>query len=106
MHVSAAPKLQSSGFPSEISLGDDTVATCLVKRGSSGPFTMTWHKDGEQVRSSNRVTVLNKSNSVALSIEAVRVEDIGNYTCAASNDFGTDALTLSLVVTGDAVFMS
>ncbi|KAH7974620.1 hypothetical protein HPB49_017477 [Dermacentor silvarum] len=103
LNVSAPPKLQSSGFPAEVSLGDDTVATCLVKKGSSGPFKMAWHKDGDAVRVADRITVVTKASSVVLSIEGVQVADIGNYTCSAANEVGVDALTMSLVVTGEAL---
>nr|XP_054924920.1 hemicentin-2-like [Dermacentor andersoni] len=102
--VHAPPKLQSSGFPSEVSLGDDTVATCLVKKGSSGPFKMAWHKDGDEVRDTDRITVVTKASSVVLSIEGVQVADIGNYTCSAANEVGVDALTMSLVITASNHF--
>ncbi|XP_075730368.1 cell adhesion molecule DSCAML1-like [Rhipicephalus microplus] len=98
----APPKLKSTGFPTEVSLGDDTVATCLVKKGSSGPYKMAWHKDGDAVGDTDRITVVNKASSVLLSIEGVRVADVGNYTCTAANEFGVDTLTMSLVVTGEA----
>ncbi|KAH7976679.1 hypothetical protein HPB52_018024 [Rhipicephalus sanguineus] len=97
--VHASPKLQSTGFPSEISLGDDTGVMCMVTKGSSGPFTMTWYKNGEEVSISNRVTVVVRASKAVLNIDAVRVEDIGNYTCTATNRFGTDSLTLPLLVT-------
>ncbi|KAH7974621.1 hypothetical protein HPB49_017478 [Dermacentor silvarum] len=97
--VHASPKLQSTGFPSEISLGDDTAAICLVSKGSSGPFKMTWYKDGDEVRNSKRITVVVGASKAVLNIDAIRVEDIGNYTCAATNRFGTDSLTMPLLVT-------
>ncbi|KAH8029779.1 hypothetical protein HPB51_004784 [Rhipicephalus microplus] len=97
--VHAPPKLKSTGFPTEVSLGDDTVVTCFVKKGSSGPYKMNWYKDGDAVGNTDRITVVTKASSVLLSIEGVRVADIGNYTCTAANEFGVDTLTMSLVVT-------
>lgn len=64
---------------------------------------MAWHKDGDVVRDTDRITVVTKASSVVLSIEAVGVADIGNYTCTAANEFGVDALTMPLVVTGEAM---
>ncbi|KAH6921909.1 hypothetical protein HPB50_006454 [Hyalomma asiaticum] len=96
--VTGAPKLQSSGFPNELSLGEETVATCFVKKGSTGPYSLTWHKDGKPVQNSDRVVVTGKSASIALSIDGVQVEDIGNYTCSATNSAGTDVLTLPLLI--------
>ncbi|KAL3203356.1 hypothetical protein MRX96_041937 [Rhipicephalus microplus] len=92
--VSAPPKLQSAGFPSDLSLGDDTVATCVVKKGSPGPFKMAWRKDGDELKNTNRVSVVSHVNSIALRVEGIQVDDIGNYTCSAANDFGSEALTL------------
>ncbi|KAH7974619.1 hypothetical protein HPB49_017476 [Dermacentor silvarum] len=97
--IHVPPKLQSTGFPSEISVGDDTAAMCLVTKGSSGPFDIAWHKDGEEVRSTDRIAVSVKASSAVLNIREVRVEDVGNYSCTATNRFGTDSLTLSLLVT-------
>ncbi|KAH8029780.1 hypothetical protein HPB51_004785 [Rhipicephalus microplus] len=94
------PKLQSTGFPSEVSVGDDTAAVCLVTKGSSGPFDIGWHKDGEEVRNSDRIAVSLKPRSAVLNIQEIRVEDVGNYSCTATNRYGTDSLTLSLLVTG------
>ncbi|KAL3218029.1 hypothetical protein MRX96_050896 [Rhipicephalus microplus] len=93
-----APRLQSAGFPNELSLGEETVATCFVKKGSAGPYALAWQKEGEPVRNSDRVVVTVKSTSTALSIDGVQVEDIGNYTCSATNSAGTDALTLPLLI--------
>ncbi|XP_075730369.1 neural cell adhesion molecule 1-like [Rhipicephalus microplus] len=99
--VTGVPRLQSSGFPNELSLGEETVATCFVKKGSAGPYSLAWHKEGEPVRNSDRVVVTVKSTSTALSIDGVQVEDIGNYTCSATNSAGTDALTLPLLISGE-----
>ncbi|KAK8785232.1 hypothetical protein V5799_008415 [Amblyomma americanum] len=96
--VHVAPKLQSAGFPAEISLGDDTAAVCLVTKGSSGPFRMAWLKNGKEVGNGDRVTVAVKARTAVLSIEDIRVDDIGNYTCTATNLFGKDALTIPLLV--------
>ncbi|KAH7974625.1 hypothetical protein HPB49_017482 [Dermacentor silvarum] len=96
--VTGAPRLQSSGFPNELSLGEETVATCFVKKGSVGPYTLTWHKEGKPVYNSDRVVVTVKATSTALSIDSVQVEDIGNYTCSATSAAGTDVLTLPLLI--------
>ncbi|KAL3203357.1 hypothetical protein MRX96_041938 [Rhipicephalus microplus] len=97
--IHVPPKLQSTGFPSEISVGDDTAAVCLVTKGSSGPFNIAWHKGGEEVRNTDRIAVSVKASSAVLNIQEIRVEDVGNYSCTATNRYGTDSLTLSLLVT-------
>ncbi|XP_072140442.1 cell adhesion molecule DSCAML1-like [Dermacentor andersoni] len=90
LQMQGVPRLQSAGFPNELSLGEETVATCFVKKGSVGPYTLTWHRDGKPVHNSDRVVVTAKATSTALSIDGVQVEDIGNYTCSATSAAGTD----------------
>ncbi|XP_075526207.1 protein CEPU-1-like [Dermacentor variabilis] len=94
------PKLQSAGFPDEVSLGEEIVATCSVKKGSTGPYTLTWLKGGAPLESSGHVTVSFTASASSLSIGGVRVEDVGNYTCKAANAFGSDTLTLPLLIAG------
>ncbi|KAH7974624.1 hypothetical protein HPB49_017481 [Dermacentor silvarum] len=99
--VTGAPKLQSAGFPHEVSLGEEIVATCSVKKGSTGPYALTWLKGGAPLENSGHVTVSFTASATSLSIGGVRVDDVGNYTCKAANSFGSDTLTLPLLIAGE-----
>lgn len=106
MHVTLAdvpgpPKLRSSGFSSELSIGEDAAATCAVKKGTTGPFLLSWNKGGHEIENTDRITVAIKATSAMLSIDSLQVGDVGNYTCVAKNAFGSDTLTLSLLVSGE-----
>lgn len=101
--ISDSPKLHSAGFSNELSLGEDAVATCAVKKGASGPFALSWHREGHEMANTGRIAVLTKASRTMLTIEAIRAEDIDNYTCVAKNAIGSDALTLPLLVTGEAL---
>ncbi|KAH9364305.1 hypothetical protein HPB48_008457 [Haemaphysalis longicornis] len=99
--ISGAPRLHSAGFSSELSLGEDTSVTCFVKRDSSGPYAMAWYKDGQAITSDGeRVRTTVKGTSITLSIDRVDIGDIANYTCTAKNAYGSDTLTLLLLVSG------
>ncbi|XP_077496364.1 SPEG neighbor protein-like [Amblyomma americanum] len=97
--VNGPPKLHSSGFSSELSLGEDAAATCAVKKGASAPLSLSWHKEGgREIINTDRVSVVIKASSAMLTIDSVRVEDVGNYTCTARNALGSDTLTVPLLV--------
>ncbi|KAH6921912.1 hypothetical protein HPB50_006457 [Hyalomma asiaticum] len=97
----AAPTVGKFGFPPDVSLGDEVMENCVVKKGSLGPYRITLLKDGEEIRSGDRVTVSSLSKSSAtLRIASLRPEDVGNYTCTASNPHGSDSVTAPLLVHG------
>ncbi|XP_049514069.1 kazal-type serine protease inhibitor domain-containing protein 1-like [Dermacentor silvarum] len=96
------PKVFEFTFPPEVALGDEILAGCVVKKGTLGPYSIVWQKDGRELESGDRVLVSGQSKtSAALRIAAVRPEDVGNYTCVARNSFGSDSFTALLVVHGN-----
>ncbi|XP_049275764.1 Down syndrome cell adhesion molecule isoform X17 [Rhipicephalus sanguineus] len=87
-------------------MGDEVIVLCVVKKGSTGPYHITWHKDGAQLSpTGGRLTLSTLSqSSAALRIGSLRPEDIGNYTCTARNAFGSDTVTAQLVVNAAPVW--
>nr|XP_054924919.1 myopalladin-like [Dermacentor andersoni] len=105
--LSGPPKVFEFTFPPEVALGDEILAGCVVKKGTLGPYFISWHKDGTELVSGDRVSVSGQSKtSAALRIAAVRPEDVGNYTCVARNSFGSDSFTAPLVVYGNGYSLS
>ncbi|KAL3180811.1 hypothetical protein MRX96_037233 [Rhipicephalus microplus] len=92
-----APKIQPFQLPGRVKAGDKVIATCNLASGTP-PVTFSWHKD------SSDVTVLSKDLSYgnnivsALAISSVSLESQGNYTCTASNTYGSDSHTVQLKV--------
>lgn len=84
-------------------MGDEIMETCVVKKGSVGPYHVSLTKGGKKIESNGgRVTVSSHSKSSAtLRIAVLRPEDIGNYTCIASNSYGSDSVTATLIVNGN-----
>ncbi|CAN7943612.1 unnamed protein product, partial [Ixodes hexagonus] len=96
--VSDAPKIQPFNFPKNHPLNKKVVVSCVAMEGDE-PLTFTWLKDGRPLASGKRVFVAKFTENIALlTIAEVTAEDIGNYTCAVSNNAGKDSYTTALVV--------
>ncbi|KAK8785233.1 hypothetical protein V5799_008416 [Amblyomma americanum] len=102
---SGPPRVFEFAFPPEVALGDEILVGCVVKKGSSGPYHISWQKDGRAIESNDHLSVSGQSKaSTALRIAGVRPGDIGNYTCVARNSFGSDSFTAPLTVHGETNF--
>ncbi|KAH6921908.1 hypothetical protein HPB50_006453 [Hyalomma asiaticum] len=97
----APPRIRAFAFSSDLSLGDSAALTCAVKRGSTGPHTFSWLRDGDPLVQGRRVSVSRPSDVMSiLAFENVQPEDVANYTCVAANAHGQHSVTAALVVTG------
>ncbi|KAH9364294.1 hypothetical protein HPB48_008468 [Haemaphysalis longicornis] len=86
------PVIMPFSFPKNAVLRQKTTITCVVSSGA-GPFQFVWTHEGNSVASDSRKHVKILSESVAaLTIEAISAEDLGNYTCTASNSEGRTSL--------------
>lgn len=59
-----------------------------------------WQKDGVELKSVGQITVFHAASSSTLTIRQIRPEDIGNYTCTATNAEGSNEVIVPLVVLG------
>lgn len=95
-----APKLQEFSFPKATVLGESLSASCIASKGDR-PLTFSWTKDGVTVVNSDRISVNSIAPNVALlTIPAVAVRDMGNYSCIARNAYGEDAVMATLITDG------
>ncbi|KAH9364292.1 hypothetical protein HPB48_008470 [Haemaphysalis longicornis] len=77
-------------FDKNIALGEKTVLTCAVTRGT-GPYEIRWTHEGIPVGNTNSKYATPVTGNIAtLTIEKVSAEDVGNYTCIVTNDVGRD----------------
>ncbi|CAN8006477.1 unnamed protein product [Ixodes pacificus] len=98
---SGAPKVHSTGFPPDLTLGDETGALCVVKKEGRGRVSISWRKDGAEIESNGRITVaMQTTSSSTLTIRRIEPGDIGNYTCEASSVQGSSEITVPLAVVG------
>ncbi|XP_023228378.1 Down syndrome cell adhesion molecule-like protein 1 homolog isoform X2 [Centruroides sculpturatus] len=78
--------------------GDRFIAFCGVRAGDP-PLTFQWSKNGKSLIESSHVVIHRQGDfSTNLIIAAVKGTDSGNYTCMASNKFGSDSFTTKLLV--------
>lgn len=101
---SGIPVLQPFKFPTDLSIGEDALFTCVVKRGKP-PYAFRWLKNGQELLGHDRILLNVMSQRLAtMAIPRIVAEDNANYSCVVSNDAGTDAITASLVITGEIRF--
>lgn len=94
---SAPPSVRSAGFPPDLTLEDEAICVCAIKKATS----VTWRKNGIEVKTTPRISVSPfTGSSSTLTIRRIQPEDVGNYTCVASNALGSTDVTIPLVVRG------
>ncbi|KAH7976677.1 hypothetical protein HPB52_018022 [Rhipicephalus sanguineus] len=103
--VEDQPHVQPFSFPQNVNLGEEASVACVVTRGSK-PLHIIWTQDGRAVSNNYRKFVKTAlDNFVTLTIRGVAAQDVGNYTCTATNDFGTDSASATLLVEGPPEIM-
>lgn len=65
-----------------------------------------WQKDGVEFKSNSQITVSHTASSSTLTIRRIRPEDVGNYTCTATNADGASEVIVPLVVIGKQLSIS
>lgn len=92
--------MQPFYFPREHPLTETLVVSCIAARGTP-PLVFSWLKDDRPVNSAHGVVSKMITESIStLAIPRVGAEHLGNYTCRAENDVGSDSYTSTLVVAG------
>ena len=95
--------LNPLSVPPSIAIGDITEISCTVKRGSQ-PITFKWLHNGKEIPANTKYKITNIKTSSHFSIGEIQAEDIGNFTCVASNAFGTDSKTEIVFMEGEIFF--
>jgi hypothetical protein len=88
-----------------VNAGDMTSVQCTVNKGDF-PIKIEWYLNGVKIDDQNNGITTGKMNSriSTLSIESIKAEHGGSYTCAASNKAGTTNYTTILIVNGIRFF--
>ncbi len=99
-----APRLVELTQIQRQTVGSTFVLTCNTWSGLP-PFSYSFHHNGDQLKSSSRVTVTETKNSFALlTITDLTATDSGNYSCTVQNRGGGDAKWTVLQVNGLFLF--
>lgn len=91
-----APVFLVKPTSTRVGLGGDVIFLCRVAAHPEANFD--WEKDGRYLGESNRIKIINDSDSSTLKIQSVRNLDSGTYTCRAQNTVGRAHTAAALVV--------
>ncbi|KAM4642152.1 hemicentin-1 [Discoglossus pictus] len=97
--VLVAPSISgpdTSGSPEDVSVILDSSVSLVCDVHSHPPATITWHKDGKQIRSKNNVRILPGGRT--LQILKAQEANAGRYSCIATNEAGEAAREYELKV--------
>ena len=73
--------------------------TCILAKGGL-PVEFEWVKGDDVVQSSKNIVIEKNQRTSSLIIQSVMISNSGNYTCKATNAFGSDMFTSQLIVEG------
>lgn len=85
--------------PANIEVGDITEIFCAIKRGNA-PIEFKWLHNGKEIKSHTKYKITTSETSSHFLIGKMQALDIGNFTCIASNAFGMDSKTETVIVEG------
>lgn len=76
--------------------GSTAMLECQV--AGTGPFEITWHKDGKELKPSAKYAFSQLNDTVCLEVHKCDAVDIGEYQCTVANEVEscTCKTTLSL----------
>lgn len=94
----AAPVLRRRIEPLEVALGHLAKFTCEIQSAPNVRFQ--WFKAGRQIYDSDKYSIRSSKYVSSLEILRSQVVDCGEYTCKASNEYGSVSCTATLTVTG------
>lgn len=79
--------------------GDTALVSCVASKGDA-PIGLTFYHNGIPVIDENGMIITKSSKTISLTIESLRADHQGNYTCRASNRAGQAEFTSVLNING------
>ncbi|XP_022705498.1 Down syndrome cell adhesion molecule-like protein Dscam2 [Varroa jacobsoni] len=96
--LSAPPQISPFKVLEDLTEGRRLVLVCSVFSGSF-PISYQWLKDGSPVKLLPYVQIVHAGDfQDSLQIEKLTAEHVGNYTCSAKNAFGSDQMSVAVVL--------
>uniref|UniRef100_A0AAV2KYV0 Ig-like domain-containing protein n=1 Tax=Knipowitschia caucasica TaxID=637954 RepID=A0AAV2KYV0_KNICA len=96
LHVWVSPSIRGSEEVSALTVTEGGLISLVCESSGIPPPSLTWRRNGKELRSSARVKVL--SGGRQLQISSANRTDSASYTCSASSASGTSAKEYSLQV--------
>ncbi|CAJ1060969.1 hemicentin-1 [Xyrichtys novacula] len=96
LNVWVSPSIRGSEEVSPLTVIEGSLITLVCESSGIPPPSLTWRKDGSELKSDQRLRVL--SGGRQLQISSAERTDTGSYTCTASSAAGTTSKEFSLQV--------
>ncbi|XP_074524022.1 hemicentin-1 [Halichoeres trimaculatus] len=96
LNVWVSPSIRGSEEVSPLTVIEGSLTTLVCESSGIPPPSLTWRKDGSELKSNQRVRVL--SGGRQLQISSAEKTDSGSYTCTASSAAGSTSKEYSLQV--------
>lgn len=94
------PEVQKFSFQEDIEVGQRISVVCSVKL-DTGIVSFRWLKNGKELELSKNIRIKNDQEFSVLIIDPSDLNDEGNYTCVATNSYGSGKYTAYLSVKGE-----
>ena len=93
-----APQIVPFRLPDDLEEGQRFAVMCAVRKGSL-PMTFSWRRNGVPVPQNDEIKVVhNDDYQETLQIMKLSATHIGNYTCAVKNAFGSDQISVGVLL--------
>ncbi|XP_022705507.1 immunoglobulin superfamily member 10-like [Varroa jacobsoni] len=94
----ATPEITPQKIPDDLAEGQRLSVMCSVRSGTP-PISFSWLRNGIAIGSLSGVKIVHFDDfQDQLQIESLSVEHVGNYTCNAKNLYGTDHMSVQVVM--------
>lgn len=97
--ILAKPVIQPFTFPQYVSADERVAAICNLKSGTK-PFQFQWSKDQDDIKNIPNVVIDTQADYSVLTVDPVKKENSGNYTCTVTNRYGSDSHTAGFETKG------
>lgn len=102
LFLAELPKVTLSSQKLVQKAGQRVLIPCGLQEGSL-PVKFEWLKDGKLIQPSKNVDIDASKRFSTLILDFLSMMDAGNYTCRASNSFGTNQAHSHLTVEGKPI---
>lgn len=85
--------------PAEVVKDSSAHLECQVT--GTGPFEVTWYRDGKEVKSSAKHSLSQRNGTLGLDVHKCGAADVGEYGCTVANEVGSCSSKATLKLKGE-----
>lgn len=94
------PPIFVTKLPSSSTLKQGEFARFECKITGSPEITVTWYRNNQDIRTSDKYSISFQNSLAVLEIADVKEEDSGDYSCEAQNEAGVNSCNIAIQVKG------